>query len=86
MLTRRHDLTRHQVTTKCKDFQPQSTSVQIQPDDEELAPTEQSTSVQIQPSEEEFAPAEQSTSVQIDPTWQSLLNLIVYVFNRGERH
>ena len=65
MLTRRHDLTRHHVTVKCKDFQPQSSSVQIQPGEENLATAEQSTSVQIQPGKEELAPAEQSTAVQI---------------------
>ena len=65
VLTRRHNLTCHQVTAKCKYVQTQSTSLQIQPCEEELAPAEQSTSVQIQPGEEEVAPAEQSTSVQI---------------------
>ena len=73
-LTRRHDLTRHQVTSKCKDFQPQSTSVQIQPVEEELAPAaEQQTSFQIQPVEEELAPAaEQQTSFQIQPVEEEL--------------
>ena len=72
VLTRRHGLTRHQVTAKCKDVQTQSTSLQIQPGEEELAPAEQSTSVQIQPGEEEVAPAEQSTSVQIQPGEEEL--------------
>ena len=72
VLTRRHDLTRQQVPVKCKDVQTQSTSLQIQPGEEELAPAEQSASVQIQPGEEEVAPAEQSTPVQIQPGEEEL--------------
>ena len=83
VLTRLHDLTRHHATEKCKDFQPLSTLVQIQPGEEpapagqstsgqiqpgeELATAGQSTSGQIQPGEEELAPAGQSTSGQIQP-------------------
>ena len=88
VLTRLHDLTRHHASEKCKDFQPLSTLVQIQPGEElatagqstsgqiqpgeELATAGQSTSGQIQPGEEELATAGQSTSGQIQPGEEEL--------------